>query len=108
MNDVGKLLKKKIPTKPLLISVAVILVAITLAVAYWFNNYAFGIDKYHAAQERCGSKRLAVGHKASFQSDKLVYDSIAESTGNDHDMFGAEYFCSDEEAEAAGYTLSEL
>ena len=108
MSDVKKILKKKIPTKPLLISSLIIIVLLICGAIYWFNNYAFGINEYHAAQKRCGTDKLAIGHKESFQSEKLVYDSVDDPNNNGPDMFGGVYFCTDQEAEAAGYTLSEF
>ncbi len=108
MNDVNKLLKKKIPTKPLVFTIGMIILVLIIGIVYWFNNYAFGIDEFHAAQKRCASEKLAVGYKESFQSDRLVYRSVSDPENTGHVSFGGEYFCTDEEAEAAGYTLSEL
>jgi len=108
MSNVKKILKKKIPTKPLLISSLIIIALLICGAIYWFNNYAFGINEYHAAQERCGSNKLAVGYTESFQSTKLVYRSVNDPDNRGPVSFGGVYFCTDQEAEAAGYTMSEF
>lgn len=103
-------LTKPIPKRKLLYGTIIAIIAVAI-VAYLLIRQ--GIDnsvnmsEYRATQKRCGTEKVVVGFSESFQSTKLVYHSI-DDRNNSGPVVGGVYFCTDAEAEAAGYVPAQL
>lgn len=105
MSNIRKTLNRNIPTKKLLIGIGVALVVVTIAAVFvirWGMDNSVNMDEFRAAEERCGGNIVSGYTYVDGNGESLVYYPMND-TRSGKPVMGGKYFCSDEEAEAAGY-----
>ena len=106
MSNIRKTLNRNIPTKKLLIGIGITLVILGIVITFavkWGIDSSMNMSEYRAAQERCDTDRITVGMMSLGGGDNKIYYPAEQNVGP---RLSAHYFCSDKEAEAAGYRRS--
>lgn len=98
--------KKSVENKALkvwliVISVAVTGAAIALVVIYLF---AINFSEYIDARMRCGASSIVKGYETPLRHEKLYYPQ-GDGYNTGHPGLWERYFCSNKEAEDAGYQV---
>lgn len=106
MTDIGTILTKKISIKYLLVTLAVLAISI-LSLIYWGINNSINMDEYKAIKKRCGSGGVVAGYTYVDGNGFHYYYESKDSSKSQGPVESGHYFCTDEEAEAAGYELSQ-
>lgn len=82
-------------------SIVVVLVVGVIIGLNILNRLAHNIPEYDAAVSRCGADNVIVGLVSFNKVDKFYFPHGDEANGNPY--AGGHYFCSNQEAEDAGY-----
>ena len=103
-KNISELLTTKVSLLRIAIAFLVVVALSGLLLFIWARYTSENSADYYAAQKRCNSKNLAIGFNSIGGQGKYYYST--SDTQSQHTVVGGVYFCTDTDAEAAGYVQS--